>query len=154
MWMVPSVIRRSRVKNEWKWESRVSSLIHLFPPVDAVWIQLLPPIPASVPSLPCWTVTLLQCEPKIPASCQIFRHHSQQEKQIIHLYPLQKQKESLHISTCLVNRSPDPFALVQLHLRRRALRNSGSFYWHLVFLWRKKILFKEMSIAFNMSKQL
>lgn len=25
--MVPSVIKRSRVKNEWKWESRVSSLI-------------------------------------------------------------------------------------------------------------------------------
>lgn len=106
-----------------------------------------------MPSLPCWIVTLLQCEPKIPASYQIFGH-SQQEKQIIHLYPLQKQKESLHVSTCLANRSPDPFALVQLHLRRRALRNSGSFYWRLVFLWRKKIHFKEMSIAFNMPKQL
>lgn len=140
---------------EWMKTRKQGELPHPspFPLVDAVWIHLLLPIPATMPSLPCWTVTLLQCEPKIPASCQIFGH-SQQEKQIMHLYPLQKQKESLHISMCLANRSPDPCALVQLYPRRRALRNSGSFYWRLVFLWRKKILFKEISIAFNMPKQL
>lgn len=128
-------------------------LSSLFPLENALWIHLLLPIPATMPSLPCWTVTLFQYEPKVPASCQIFRH-SQQAKQLIHLYPLQKQKESLHISTCLANRSPDALPLVQLHLRRIVLRISVSFYWRLVFLWRKKLLFKEMSTAFNMPKQL
>lgn len=114
-------------------------------------------IPVTTPSLPYWIVILLQHKPEVtfPSSFLSDTWIQQLEKQIAHLYSLPETKGKhpyYHVSCQTV-------ALIPWHgfsctWQAEHWKIQTSFYWRLVFLWRKKILFTEMSIASNMPKQL